>query len=132
MNPWVIILFVMAGIVFGLDYLIRRKKWKDNSKGEKISLLVNMFSAGPYVFLSALGALWGIVPGSPETALGEVLYDATMIMGGIYFVVAAVAAILSLVFRKKGKLKASIWINVIALVYIAAVLAVNSLAGKIL
>ena len=132
MNPWIIMLLLAAGVVFGLDYLLRRKAWHNNTKEEKISLLVNMFSVGPYFFLSALGALWGIVPGSPETALGEVLYDATLTMGGIYFVVAAVAAIWSLVFRKKGKLKASIWINVIALVYIATVLAVNSLAGKIL
>ena len=132
MNPWIIILLLAAGIVFGLDYLLRRKAWHNNSKEEKISLLVNMFSVGPYFFLSALSALWGIVPGTPETALGEVLYDATLMMGGIFYVIAAVAAILSLVFRKKGKLKASIWINVIALVYITAVLAVNSLAGKIL
>ena len=132
MNPWIIILLFAAGVVFGLDYLLRRKAWHNNTKEEKISLLVNMFSAGPYVFLSALGVLWGIVPGSPETALGEVLYDATLIMGGIYFIVAAVATILSLIFRKIGKLKASIWINIIALVYIVAVLAVNSLAGKIL
>ena len=132
MNPWIIIHLVAAGVVFGLDYLLRRKAWHNNTKEEKISLLVNMFSVGPYVFLSVLGALWGIVPGSPETALGEVLYDATLTMGGIYFVVAAVAAILSLVFRKKGKLKASIWINVIALAYIATVLAVNSLAANIL
>ena len=60
MNPWIMILIVMAGAVFGLDYLIRRKKWQDNSKEEKISLFVNMFSVGPYVFLSALGMLWGI------------------------------------------------------------------------
>ena len=132
MNIWIIILLMAAGVVFVLDYLLRRKAWHNNSKEEKISLLVNMFSAGPYIFLSALGALWGIVPGSPETALGEVLYDATLVMGGIYFVVAAVAVILSLVFRKKGKVKASIWINVIALAYIATVLAVNSLAGNIL
>lgn len=44
MYPWIIILFVMAGIMFGLDYLIRRKRWKDNSRGEKISLIINMFS----------------------------------------------------------------------------------------
>ena len=50
MNPWVIILFVTAGVVFGLDYLFRRKKWKDNSQEEKISLIVNMFSVGPYIF----------------------------------------------------------------------------------
>ena len=132
MNPWIIILLLAAGIVFGLDYSLRRKAWHNNSKEEKISLLVNMFSAGPYIFLSALGALWGIVPGSPETALGEALYDATLIMSGVFFVVAAIAVILSLIFRKKGKLKASIWINVIALAYIVTVLVVNSLAGKIL
>ena len=132
MNPWVIILFVMACVVFGLDYLVRRRKWKDNSKGEKISLIVNMFSVGPYIFLSILGMLWGIVPGSPETALGETLYDTTLMMGSIYFIVAIAAVILSFVFRKIGKAKASIWTNVIAFMYIAVVLAVNCLAGEIL
>ena len=132
MNIWIIILLMAAGVVFGLDCLLRRKAWNKNSKEEKISLLVNMFSAGPYIFLSALGALWGIVPGSPETPLGEVLYDVTLIMGGTYFLVAAAAVILSLIFRKKGMLKASIWINLIAFMYIATVLAVNSLAEKIM
>lgn len=132
MYPWIIILFVMAGIMFGLDYLIRRKRWKDNSRGEKISLIINMFSVGPYIFLSVFGMLWGIVSNSPETAFGEAVYDATLMLGGIYFIVAIAAVILSLVFRKKGKTKASIWVNVIALLYIAVVLAVNELAGKIL
>ena len=53
MNPWLVILAIAAGIVFGLDYLFRRKKWKDNSKSEKISLLINMFSVGVYFFMSA-------------------------------------------------------------------------------
>ena len=132
MNPWIAILLVMAGVVFGLDYLFRRKKWKDNSKGEKISLLVNMFSVGVYIFLSALGMLWGIVAYSPETALGEMLYDATLMLGGIYYIVAIAAVVLSFIFRKIGKIKASIWTNVIAFAYIAVVLAVNCLAGKIL
>ena len=132
MNPWVIIFFVTAGVVFGLDYLFRRKKWKGNSQEEKISLIVNMFSVGPYIFLSALGMLWGITSNSPETAFGEVLYDATLMMGGVYFIVAAAAVILSFVFRKRGKIKASIWTNVIAFAYIAVVLTVNYLAGKIL
>ena len=132
MNPWVIMLFVMACVVFGLDYFVRRRKWKNNSKEEKISLIVNMFSVGPYIFLSILGMLWGIVPGSPETALGETLYDTTLMMGGIYFIVAIAAVILSFIFRKIGKAKASIWTNVIAFMYIAVVLAVNCLAGEIL
>lgn len=132
MNPWVIILFVMACVVFGLDYFVRRRRWKDNSKDEKISLIVNMFSVGPYIFLSMLGMLWGIVPGSPETALGETLYDTTLMMGSIYYIVAIAAVILSFVFRKIGKEKASIWTNVIAFMYIAVLLTVNFLARKIL
>ena len=132
MYPWIIILFVAAFAVFAIDYLIRRKKWKDNSKAEKISLLVNMFSVGPYVFLSFLALLWGIVPGNPESAFGKILYEATLTIGSFYFVVAIAAVILSFVFRKKGKIKASIWVNVAALLYIVAVLAINSLSGKIL
>ena len=132
MNPWIYVLLTGAGVVFVLDCLLRRKKWKDNTKAEKISLLVNMFSVGPYVFLSALGMLWGIATSSPETAFGEVLYDATLMMGGTYFIVAFLAAVLSLVLRKKGKVKASIWANIIALAYIAIVLTVNSLVGKLL
>ena len=132
MNIWIIILLMAAGVVFALDYLLRRKAWHNNSKEEKISLLVNMFSVGPYLFLSGLGMLWGLVPENPETGLRKVLYDVTLFMGGTYFIIAAAAAILSLIFRKKGIVKASIWINVIALVYIVIVLGVNTLAGKLL
>ena len=132
MNPWVIILFTMALIVFGIDFLLRKKKWKENSKEEKISLIVNMFSVGPYIFLSILGMLWGIVPGSPDTSFGEILYDVTLMMSGTCFLVAGAAVILSLAFRKSGKTKASIWVNVIAFLYIAAVLAINSFASKVL
>ena len=132
MNPWLIILFVTAGTVFGLDYLFRRKKWKNNSREEKISLIVNMFSVGPYIFLSVLGMLWGIVAYSPETAFGEILYDATLMLGGIYFIVAIAAVILSFVLRKINKARASIWVNVIALLYIVLMFAINSLAGAIL
>ena len=132
MYPWVIILLVMAAVVFGIDCLIRRKKWKDNTTLEKISLIINMLSVGPYIFLSGLGLLWGITGSSAETAFGKVLYDATLILGGFYFIVAIAAVILSFIFRKIGKIKASIWTNVIAFAYIAVVLTVNYLAGKIL
>lgn len=132
MNSWVIILFTMAVIVFGIDYLLRRKKWKDNSKEEKISLIVNMFSVGPYIFLSILGMLWGIVPGSPDTSFGEILYDVTLMVSGTYFLVAGAAVILSLAFRKSGKTKLSIWVNMIAFLYIVEMLAINSFASKVL
>ena len=132
MNPWIIITLIMASVVFGIDYLLRKKKWNDNSKDEKNSLLVNMFTVGPYAFLSALGMLWGIASGSPENAFGEVLYDVTLMMGGTYFIVAIVVVIMSFILRKKGKIKESIWINVVALAYIVIVLAVNFLVGEIL
>ena len=132
MNPWIFITLTMAGIIFGVDFLLRKKKWKENTKKEKISLLVNMFSAGPYIFISALGMLWGIVAKNPETAFGKVIYDATLMMAGYYFVVAVAAAVSSLILRKKEKTKLSIWVNIIALAYITVVLAVNSLAGEIL
>ena len=132
MNPWIVILLVTAVFAFALDYLFRRKKWKDNSKEEKISLLLSMFSVGPYIFLSLLGMMLGIVAYSPKTSLGVALNKATLLMASTYFAVAAVAAILAFVFRKKGKIKESIWVNIIALVYIVAVMVVNTFAGKVL
>ena len=132
MNPWIYITLMAAGVVFVVDLIVRRKTWKNNTKGEKISLLVNMFTGGPYVFLSALGMLWGISFGACETAFGQVIYDVTLAMGAYYFVFAFAAMILSLIFRKKGKIKASIRVNVIALAYIVIVLAVNYLASILL
>ena len=132
MNPWLIIAVIGAGIVFLLDYLLRRKKWADNTKTERTSLIVHMVSVPVYIFLSIFGMLWGIVAYSPDTAFGEVLYDVTLTMGGFYWMIAAVAAIGSFVFRKIGKPKASIWINVIAFAYMAVLLGANSIAGKLL
>ena len=132
MNPWLIIAVVGAGVVFLLDYVLRRKKWKDNTKKEKGSLLVGMISVGVYAFLSALGLLWGIVSYSPDTRFGEVIYDVTLTLGLYYWVVAIAAVIGTFILRKIGKTKASIWLNVIALAYIAVVFGVNYLAGEFL
>ena len=132
MNPWLIIAVIGAGIVFLIDYLLRRKKWADNTKIERTSLIVHMVSVPLYVFLSIFGLLWGIVAYSPDTAFGEALYDATLTLGGYYWIIAAAAAISTFILRKIGKPKASIWINVIALAYIAAVFALNEIAGKLL
>ena len=132
MEIWLIITLIGAGIVFGLDYLIRRKSWKNNSKIEKTSLLVNMFTVGPYAFLSAVSMFWGLASDSPSTFFGEVLYEITLILGEFYFIVAFVAIILSLILRKKEKIKASIWVNIIAVGYIILLLAANLLIGVIL
>lgn len=129
MYPWIIIALVLAVIVFGIDYLLRKKKWKDNSKLEKISLIIHMCSGGPYVFLSGLGMLWGIVNSNPKTTFGEFIYKLTLMMGEYYFIVAVVTMIASFILRKIEKTKASIWINVLSLLYIIAVLSINSFVG---
>ena len=129
MNPWLIIAVAGAGIVFLVDYLLRRKKWTDNTKKEKGSLLVSMVSIFIYAFLSVLGMLWGIVSSSPDTAIGKTLYNVTITLGEYYWVVAIAVVIATFILRKTGKPKASIWINVIALAYIAVVLGVNYLVG---
>jgi uncharacterized protein (DUF983 family) len=76
--------------------------------------------------------LWGIASSSPETAFGQLLYDATLMMGGVYFIIAIAAVILSFVLRAKGKVKASIWIHIITFLYIVAVLVANTLVGELL
>ena len=132
MNPWLVMTLIAAPVVYLIDYLLRRKNPKQNTKLENVSLVVNMFSIGPYLFLSALGLFWGITGSGAETAFGEALYNVTLVMAAIYFLIALAAAISSLVLRKKGKIKASIWVNVIAVAYIIIVLAINTLAGSVL
>ena len=132
MNPWLIMLLISAAVVFGLDRLIRRKKWADNTKAEKVSLLVNMISSGAYLFMSALGMFWGITESGAQTAFGEILYDVTLYMAFYFFLVALVAVVLSFVLRKVGKSKASTWVNIIAMLYFLVALGVNYLAGSVL
>ena len=131
MNPWIIIGLFVAGVVFLLDYLMRRKKWNQNTKQEKISLLLNMFSVAIYAFASILGLLWGITGSGAETAVGEVIYNITLVMCELIGVIALAATIASLILRKKNKIKASIMVNIFALIYIVVVLGINSLTGLI-
>ena len=121
MHLWIIMGLPVAGAVFLIDFLIRRKKWSNNTLAEKLSLIVNMISGIPYLFASAL-----------ETAIGNVIYEVTLSLAGIYFIIATAAIVGSLILRKKGKIKASIWINVAALAYIVVVVVANYLAVELL
>ena len=132
MEIWFIIATPIAGIIFLLDYLWRRKKWKDNTKSEKVSLIVHMFSVVPYLFFSAVGILMGITGNTTETQFGNWLYNLTLNMAGFYFIIAILALISTLILRKIGKTKASIWINVIAIAYIIVLILINYLAGELL
>ena len=127
MNPWIVILLLGAVIVFLLDFIFRRKKWKSNTKTEKVSLLLNMVFVGIYIFASGLGLLWGITGSSADTAFGQTLYDVTLAMLGFNWIIAIIATIGSFILRKKGKIKASILINVMGLGYMIALFVINYL-----
>lgn len=127
MNPWIIILLIGAIIIFLLDYMFRRKKWKQNTKSEKLSLILNMVFVGIYIFASALGLLWGITGSGADTVFGEVLYDVTLKLLGFNWIIALVATIGSFILRKIGKIKASTWLNIIALGYMVILFIINYL-----
>ena len=132
MHLWIIMGLPVAGAVLLIDFLIRRKKWSANTLAEKLSLIVNMISGIPYLFASALGMLLGISGSGAETVIGNVIYEVTLSLAGIYFIIATAAIVGSLILRKKGKIKASIWINVAALAYIVVVVVANYLAVELL
>lgn len=132
MEIWIIIGLPIAAAIFLIDYLLRRTKWKNNTTGEKISLLVNMVSVVPYMILSAFGILIGITGNGTETAFGNFLYHVTLYMAGFYFVIALATVVGTLILRKLKKTKASIWINVISIAYIIVVTTVNYLVGEFL
>ena len=72
MNPWIIIALIGAGIVFLIDYIVRRKKWSDNTKAEKGSLI---FIWHPWVFmyLDPFWACYGALQEVVLTLLANVL-----------------------------------------------------------
>ena len=129
MNPWLVIGFIGAGIIFLLDFILRRKKWSQNTKEEKISLVINMVFVGIYAFSSAVGMFLGIVGCSADSVIGQKIYDITLILAAAIWAISILVTIGSLILRKKGKIKASIWINIITLGYIILVVTVNGLTG---
>lgn len=85
-----------------------------------------MIFVGIYLFASAIGLLWGITGGA-DTAFGQGLYDVTLVLLSFNWLVAIIATIGSFVLRKKGKIKASILINVIGLGYMIILFAISCL-----
>lgn len=127
MEIWLILTLICSGIVFLLDFVFRRKKWTDNTKPEKISLILNMLLVSIYIFGSFLGLLWGVTGSGADTAFGEVLYDVTLVILSFNWLIGIVATIGAFILRKLGKTKASIWINVLSLGYMVLLFVINCL-----
>ena len=122
---WIIPILLFAGIILLVDFIVRRKKWSQNTKTEKIGLILTVVAAFPYIFCSIYGLLLGIVGAHGASAVMVVLHNIVELCGkGIVFVCLA-AVIASLVLRKLGKAIASNWSLGIGLIYCAVITGVS-------
>ena len=110
MNPWIAIGLFLALVYYLIDLIVRRKKWSNNTKEEKISLVLGMAILSVYAFCSALGMLIGIVGGG-GSVLSEFIHQATIAVGAVIWLLSLVSALGSIILRKKGKARASIMIH---------------------
>ena len=110
MNPWIAIGIFLALVYYLIDLIVRRKKWSNNTKEEKISLVLGMAILSVYAFCSALGMLIGIVGGG-GSVLAEFIHQATIAVGAVIWLLSLISAIGSIILRKKGKARASIMIH---------------------
>ena len=132
MESWFILSAPLVGLILLLDFLLRKKKWRENTAGEKVSLLINLIAIAPYMVLSAYGILMGITGCGAETELGLIVYDVTLYMASAYVLVALGAVVVAFLLRLFGKVKASIWIHAAAIGYIVVLSVVNYLASTFL
>lgn len=127
MIVWIIPTLIFAGIILLIDFIVRRKKWSQNTKTEKIGLILTVVAAFPYIFCSIYGILFGIVGAQGTSAVMAALHNIVELCGkGIVFVSFA-AVIASLVLRKLGKAAASNWSLGIGLIYCAVITGVSFL-----
>lgn len=115
---WLVPSFLYICIVFFIDYLIRKKRWSENTSTEKQSLIINALASFPYVFCSFLGLFLGITGVEYDSNFLNILYDIILIAGNCIGIVSLIATVASLVFRKIGKSDLSKKVHYIALIYI--------------
>ena len=118
---WSVPTLIFAGVVLLFDFILRRKKWNENTKTEKIGLILTLLVSFPYIFCSIYGSLFGIVGAQGTSSLMIALHEIVVLGGkGVVFVCLA-AAIASLVLRRLGRAVESNWSLVIGLLYCAVI-----------
>lgn len=124
---WIVPTLIFAGTVLLIDFIARRKKWHENTKTEKIGLILTLVVSFPYIFCSIYGSLFGIVGPQGTSSLMIALHEVVVLGGkGIVFVCLA-GTIAFLVLRKLGKAVASNWSLLIGLLYCAVITGVSFL-----
>ena len=118
---WLIPTLFFAGVVFLVDFILRRKKWCENTKIEKLGLVLTLLVSFPYIFCSIYGTLFDIVGPQGTSAFMTTLHEIVALGGkGIVFVSLA-ATIMSLALRKCRKAAASNWSLLIGFLYCAVI-----------
>ncbi len=124
---WVVPTLLFAGTVLLIDFIVRRKKWQENTKNEKIGLVLTLLVSFPYIFCSIYGALIDIVGAQGTSSLMITLHEIVVLGGkGVVFICLA-ATIASLILRKCGKAAASNWSLLIGFLYCAVITGVSFL-----
>lgn len=103
---------------FLLDLLIRRTSWKNNTKDEKISLIINFITIPVYVLMGSIGVLFGIVDCNAQTEFGKMLFDVSVVLGTFTGFTAVIVSVSSIILRKKGRPRASKWVHIGSLAYL--------------
>ena len=124
---WIVPTLIFAGVVLLIDFIARRKKWRENTKTEKIGLVLTLLVSFPYIFCSIYGSLFGIVGPQGTSSLMNALHEIVVLGGKGIGVICLAAAIVSLVLRKRDKATASNWSLLIGLLYCAVITGVSFL-----
>ena len=127
MSAWIGVCLFFTGIVVLIDYILRRKKWSENSRSEKNGLALTLLASFPFILCSAYGILLGIVGPSGKSSFMIGLYNVVLIAGKATFLVCLGVTIASLVLRKIGKARAANWALVMGLCYCVVFLGVSFL-----
>ena len=124
---WSVPALVFTGIVCLIDFILRRKKWNENTKSEKNSLILTLVVSAPYLICSAYGMFLGIVGPGGSSPFRLALYEVVLFAGMATWIVCLLATVASIVLRKMGRIKACNRSLVIGLVYCAVMFAVSLL-----
>ena len=107
MSIWLVPSLFYTGVVLLLDFILRRRKWSENTRSERNGLVLTMVVSFPYTFCSYFGLLMGILGPSGSSPFMLALYKIVIAGGFGIAPVCLLATVASLVLRKRGRSRAS-------------------------
>lgn len=131
MFMWILLIISYLVILGLVDYLIRKKHWRDNSLEEKRSLLVYFGCGIVYLVFSMIGVFVGISGEPYESGVGIALFNIAAYMSMATPAVCAIVSVLNIMLRKKNEFSKSNRIHLLAIIYILVSLLLSFIADAI-